>query len=143
MHTRKHISIYFACAFLIGQVFFARAEGNHLTLEKYEAKVSLLAKESDVEKNINNVKVSHNPVGDQINVSFKLNNQSTVTIKLMDALGNEVLNLYNSTLESGTHALSFETEGKVTAGFYFVRVTSGIETVVKRVSIRSTLSDLH
>ena len=102
-----------------------------------------LAKESittDVkvnnEKLINNVKVLYNPVVEQINVSFKLNKQSNVTIKLMDALGNEVLNLSNSVLESGLQTLSFETNGKVTPGFYFVRLSASNENIVKRISIR-------
>jgi len=55
---------------------------------------------------------------------------------LMDALGNEVLNLSNSTIDAGVQNLSFDTDGKVSPGFYFVRVSSGSETVVKRVSIR-------
>ncbi|MFZ4863092.1 T9SS type A sorting domain-containing protein [Sphingobacterium sp. Mn56C] len=94
------------------------------------------AKAEDVEKIINNVKAMYNPVASQITVSFKLSKQSPVSIKLMDALGNEVLNLSNSTIDAGVQNLSFDTDGKVSPGFYFVRVSSGSETVVKRVSIR-------
>jgi len=107
---------------------------------------TLVAKENFVEtvkegkenstKLITNVKVLYNPVVEQISVSFKLSKQGTVVIKLMDALGNEVLNLSNSVLEAGTQNLSFETNGKVTPGFYFVRVTASNETIVKRISIR-------
>jgi hypothetical protein len=78
----------------------------------------------------------YNPIAEQINVNFKLAKESAVVIKLMDALGNEVLSLSNSTYEEGSQSLSFETEGKVSAGFYFVKLTSGTETVIKRVSIR-------
>lgn len=90
----------------------------------------------EVEKNITNVKVMYNPVSQQINVSFKVFKQSTVAIKLMDALGNEVQSLSNGTLESGSQSLSFDTDGKIAAGFYFVRLSSGTETVIKRLSIR-------
>lgn len=138
MNILKLISTFIAFALLTGQVLFVRAERISISPIVNVSTSVLLSKDTDIEKNINNVKVSHNPIADQISVSFKLAKQSTVTIKLMDALGNEVLSLYNSTLESGTHGLSFETEGKITAGFYFVRVTSGIETIVKRVSIRSS-----
>lgn len=140
MNALKHIKKYIACVLFIGLMpfAFASAEGDNIVPVNNVSNLNLLSKETDIEKNINNVKVSHNPIADQINVSFKLASQNNVTIKLMDALGNEVLNLYNSNLERGAHLLSFETEGKVSSGFYFVRVTSGVETVVKRVSIRST-----
>jgi len=92
--------------------------------------------DEEAEKNITNVKVIYNPVSEQINVNFKVGKQNTVVIKLMDALGNEVLSLSNGTLEAGAQSLSFDTDGKIAAGFYFVRLTSGTETVIKRLSIR-------
>src|SRR5690606_32562591 len=46
--------------------------------------------DEEAEKNITNVKVMYNPVSEQINVNFKVAKQSTVAIKLMDALGNEI-----------------------------------------------------
>lgn len=94
------------------------------------------AEKDNADKNITNVKVIFNPIAQQITVSFKLGKQSSVSVKLMDALGNEVLNLSNSVLDQGLQTLSFDIEGKVSPGFYFVRVTSGTETVVKRISVR-------
>lgn len=88
------------------------------------------------EKLINKVKVFYNPVAEQITLNFTLSQQSTVVIKVMDALGNEVLNLMNSRLDAGLQGLSFDTNGKLSKGFYFVRVSSGSETVVKRISVR-------
>ncbi|SJN31791.1 hypothetical protein FM107_07060 [Sphingobacterium sp. JB170] len=88
------------------------------------------------EKIITNVKVFYNPVAEQITMTFKLSKQNNVTIKVMDALGNEVLNLMNGSLEAGIQSLSFEANGKVTTGVYFVRVSSNAETVVKRISVR-------
>lgn len=101
-----------------------------------DSSFKILLSNSESDKTITNVKASYSPVAEQIIVSFKLSKQSLVSIKLMDALGNEVLTLSNSTLEEGRNNLSFETEGKVSAGFYFLRVMSGLETVVKRISIR-------
>lgn len=88
------------------------------------------------EKLINNVKVFYNPVAEQITLNFTLSQQNIVVIKVMDALGNEVLNLMNGRLEAGLQSLSFDTDGKLSTGFYFVRVSSGTETVVKRISVR-------
>lgn len=90
----------------------------------------------DAEKLINTVKVFYNPIAEQINLSFRLSKASTVSIKVMDALGNEILQLMNGNLDSGIQTLSFEHGGKLTTGFYFVRVVAGSETVVKRFSIR-------
>lgn len=92
--------------------------------------------EEDSEKLINNVKVFYNPVAEQITTNFKLSKPGTVAIKVMDALGNEVLNLMNGRLDAGMQNLSFDSNGKLTTGVYFVRVTSGAETVVKRISVR-------
>ncbi|WP_085472229.1 T9SS type A sorting domain-containing protein [Sphingobacterium psychroaquaticum] len=89
-----------------------------------------------VEKLINNVKVFYNPIAEQVTVNFKLGKQANVTIKVMDALGNEVLNLMNGRLDGGIQNLSFESNSKLTTGVYFVRVSSGAETVVKRISVR-------
>lgn len=90
----------------------------------------------DAEKLIANVKAFYNPISTQLSTSFKLSKQADVVIKVMDALGSEVLSLMNGALDKGLQNLSFDTEGKLTPGFYFVRITSGTETVVKRISIR-------
>lgn len=126
-------SLIYATTFLWGAVYTARANEQRVG---YASTVSIGSKDENAEKVITNVKVMYNPVAEQISVSFKLTKQNVVTIKLMDALGNEVLSLSNSTLEAGNQNLSFDTEGKVSPGFYFVRVASGTENVVKRISVR-------
>ena len=96
----------------------------------------VLPVEENVEKLINDVKASYNPVVEQIVVSFKLSKQSQVNIKLMDALGNEVLALFSGSMEEGSQNHIFDTNEKVSPGFYFLRVSSGAETIVKRISIK-------
>ena len=54
----------------------------------------------------------------------------------MDALGNEVLHLFNGNLDEGNQNHLFDSNEKVTPGFYFLRVASGAETIVKRISIK-------
>ncbi|MFZ4261097.1 T9SS type A sorting domain-containing protein [Sphingobacterium sp. HJSM2_6] len=101
---------------------------------KNATKMQLLAEEGD--KLITNVKVIYNPISSEISVGFKLAKANAVIIKVMDALGNEVMNLHNANLDAGMQNLSFPTNQKLAEGFYFVRVTSGSETVVKRISVR-------
>lgn len=95
-----------------------------------------ISSEKDAEKIITNVKVFYNPIAEQVAVAFKLTKSGNVSIKVMDALGNEMLTLHNGNLEEGMQSLSFDTAGKLTTGFYFVRVSSGSETIIKRISIR-------
>lgn len=90
----------------------------------------------EVDKLITNVKVFYNPISEQISVTFKLSKNNVVVIKVMDALGNELLNLQNSNLDAGMQSLNFDTNEKLAEGFYFVRVSSGSETIVKRISVR-------
>ena len=92
-----------------------------------------LITESD--KLISRVKVFPNPVSDQVNLSFKLSKDNTVNIKLMDALGNEVMTLLSQRLVAGEQAHSFSIENKLSSGYYFIRLAAGSETVIKRVSV--------
>ncbi len=90
---------------------------------------------ADNEKVLSSVKVFPNPVVDQISLSYRLGKKSAVSIKVMDALGNEVMTLLNQEVDSGPQSHVFDTSNKLTNGFYFIRVSAGTETVVKRISV--------
>lgn len=87
------------------------------------------------DKLLSSVKVFPNPIVDQISLSYRLDKQSNVSIKVMDALGNEVMTLLNEELDAGPQSHVFETNNKLTNGFYFIRVSADTETVVKRISV--------
>lgn len=89
----------------------------------------------DNDKLLSSVKVFPNPIVDQISLSYRLSKQSSVSIKVMDALGNEVMTLLNQELDAGPQSHVFDTSSKLTNGFYFIRVSAGTETVVKRISV--------
>lgn len=80
-------------------------------------------------------KVYPNPVDDQINVIIKLDRESTVTIKIMDLLGNEVVTLSNERLPSGEQTKTFTIPNRLNSGIYFLRIVAGAETIVKRISV--------
>ena len=90
---------------------------------------------NDSEKLLSNVKVFPNQISDQINLSFKLNKDSNVSIKVMDALGNEVTTLLVQRLSAGEQTNSFNIGSKLNQGFYFIRVVAGTETIVKRIEV--------
>ncbi|MBA8988507.1 T9SS type A sorting domain-containing protein [Sphingobacterium cellulitidis] len=138
----SHLAICSLCL-LIGMGGIAQASNSNVSLSSHNSSVSeisafdkLKLKEEDNDKLINNVKVFYNPISEQISVNFKLAKGSNITIKVMDALGNEVLSLHNGNLDSGMQNLSFDTQQKLSQGFYFVRVSGGSDTIVKRISIK-------
>lgn len=89
----------------------------------------------DNSKTLSDVKVFPNPVTDQINLIFKLNRDVKVTIKIMDALGNEVSTLLSQNLSAGEQNQGFMINGKLNNGYYFIRIMAGSETIVKRIQV--------
>ncbi|MEH6308178.1 T9SS type A sorting domain-containing protein [Olivibacter sp. CPCC 100613] len=87
------------------------------------------------EKVLSNVKVFPNQISDQLSLSFKLNKDSNVSIKVMDALGNEVTTLLSQRLSAGEQNNTFNLGNKLNQGFYFIRVVAGAETIVKRIEV--------
>lgn len=87
------------------------------------------------DKLLTNVQVYPNPVIDQINLKYSISKASNVNIKIMDVLGNEVINLFSQHVEPGEFKAVYTLKGKLNSGFYFVRVVVGTESVIKRISI--------
>ncbi|HEY0055506.1 MAG TPA: T9SS type A sorting domain-containing protein [Pedobacter sp.] len=86
-------------------------------------------------KVLSNVKIFPNPVADHLNLSFFVNKDSNVTIKIMDVLGNEITTLLSQRLSAGEQMNSFPISSSFNSGYYFVRLIVGKESVVKRISI--------
>lgn len=86
-------------------------------------------------KTLSNVKVFPNPVSGQINLSFKLGKDVNVSIKIMDALGNEISTLLSQRLAEGDQTQTFNLNSGLKGGFYFIRIMAGTETIVKRIQI--------
>ncbi len=92
-------------------------------------------KAADNDKLISGVKVFPNPVSDQINLTFNLGKDNQVSIKVMDALGNEITTLLSQRLSAGEQNHTFSIQNKLNSGYYFIRVVAGTETVIKRISV--------
>jgi|SRR5690606_19353533 len=87
------------------------------------------------EKVLSNVKIYPNPVHDQLNLSYRVNKDSNVTIQIMDVLGNEIATLLSQKLSTGEQLNSFDISSRLNSGFYFLRISAGGETVIKRISV--------
>ncbi len=105
------------------------------SLSKSSGPKTLASGVIDSQKPIDNVKVFPNPVSNQINLSYTLNKEYVVTIKVLDVLGNEVVTLLSQKVAAGDQTNSFNLSSKITSGLYFVRVAAGSESVIKRISI--------
>src|SRR5690606_14643165 len=99
----------------------------------YAPTIKVGSKENN--KTLSNVKIYPKPATDQINLSFKLNKGITVSIKIMDALGNEISTLLSQRLEEGDQVQNFTLNSNLSSGFYFIRIMAGTETIVKRIQI--------
>ena len=86
-------------------------------------------------KVLSNVKVYPNPVSDHLNLSYFVNKDSNVTIKIMDILGNEVATLLSQRLSAGEQINSFPISSSLNSGYYFIRLIVGNETIIKRISV--------
>lgn len=90
---------------------------------------------SVLQKPIDNVKIFPNPVSTQINITYTLSKDNQVTIKVLDVLGNQILTLLNQKMQAGEQTNSFVINSKIPAGFYFIRIVSGNDAVIKRISV--------
>ncbi|MET4081575.1 hypothetical protein ABIB40_001524 [Pedobacter sp. UYP30] len=88
------------------------------------------------EKLLTIVKIYPNPVESQLNIVLAIAKDNTpVTIKIMDLLGNEVVTLSNEKLPAGEQTKTFSIPTRMNPGIYFLKVTAGSESQIKRISV--------
>src|ERR1700742_1507049 len=80
---------------------------------------------------LSNVQVYPNPVTDQVNLKYELSRGSNVTIKIMDLLGNEIITTFSQRVDAGERTFNYQLNGKLSRGYYFVRIIAGTESVIK------------
>ena len=80
------------------------------------------------------LKVYPNPVVDQINISLKLDRETSLSIKITDLLGNDVVTLANERVPAGEQTKTY-TINKLNPGIYFLRILASGEPVVKKISV--------
>jgi hypothetical protein len=81
------------------------------------------------------VKVYPNPVEDQVNLIVRMDRESNFSVKIMDLLGNEVVTLANERIAAGEQTKTYNIPERLNPGIYFLKIISGSETVVKRISV--------
>lgn len=87
------------------------------------------------EKLLTDVSIYPNPITDKLNLTYNVKKNTTVSIKIMDVLGNEVITLMAQRVEAGEQRNTFQLSNRLSSGFYFVRMIVGTESVIKRISV--------
>jgi hypothetical protein len=64
-----------------------------------------------------------NPTNGETNVSFRLNNASSVQVTVVDMLGRNVVKPVQNTYEAGAHAIAVNKDGSLPKGVYFVTLS--------------------
>ena len=73
-----------------------------------------------------------NPFNPSTTISFTIQADQLVTLKVFNAIGEEVKTLVNGNLAKGTHNINFDATG-LSSGFYFYRLESGNQEQVKKM----------
>lgn len=81
------------------------------------------------------LKVYPNPVSDQININLRIDKETTLSIKITDMLGNDVVILTNERAPAGEQTKTYTIPTKLSTGIYFLRIVAGGEPIARRISV--------
>lgn len=86
-------------------------------------------------KTLTVLKIYPNPVVEQLNINLRLEKETSLSIKITDLLGNEVVTLANERIQHGEHTKTYNIPAKLNAGIYFLRIVAGGEPVIRKISV--------
>src|ERR1043165_4665684 len=86
---------------------------------------------NEVNDNMGSVSIYPNPVSNMLKVGFEMKENANVVAYVTNALGQRIADLYNGTVNTGAHTISWYTEN-VANGMYFVTLKTGNTEVTKR-----------
>jgi hypothetical protein len=75
-----------------------------------------------------------NPFNPTTQISFSLDHQSVVSLKLFDVLGREVKTLISGTCKSGPHTITLDAS-TLPSGVYFYRLQAGASTAIRKLTL--------
>jgi hypothetical protein len=75
-----------------------------------------------------------NPFNPGTTITFTLPESKFVTLKIFNALGQEIKTLVNSIKEAGTHNINFDAS-ELNSGIYFYRIDAGAFSQVKKMTL--------
>ena len=75
-----------------------------------------------------------NPFNPSTMISFTILSDQLITLKVFNALGEEVKTLVNGNLSKGTHSINFNADG-LSSGFYLYKLESGNQVQVRKMML--------
>ena len=75
-----------------------------------------------------------NPFNPSTTISFSIQTDQFVTLKVFNAIGEEMATLINENLTRGTHNINFNADG-LSSGFYIYRLESGNQVQVRKMML--------
>ncbi|MEI6455193.1 MAG: choice-of-anchor V domain-containing protein [bacterium] len=110
------------------------------TINKPVTKLSTLVVAEKVNTSIGEIKdfsllLYPNPVRDFIGLAYRLENQQTVKIDILNMAGSLVGTWIFENQNPGEHVSSIDTRGTIPAGLYFVRLSAGNAFVTKKMIV--------
>lgn len=125
-------------------VSFALAAGNDLTslrtsIQNAKVKYGEIPTGLDEKENLTPLKFSleqnyPNPFNPETTIKFQLVKSGNVKLEVFNALGQRVAVLINSQMSAGSHAINFNAS-RLSSGIYFYRLTSGMNTSIKKMTL--------
>ncbi len=80
------------------------------------------------------ISIHPNPITDNANIQFTIDNYADVNITLFDILGKKVMDIHSGQLLGGSHNIEFNSNELIN-GIYFVRLSIDNQTVTKKVLV--------
>lgn len=81
------------------------------------------------------LKLYPNPVSEQLNINFRLERDVSLSVKITDLLGNDIITLMNDRGVAGEQTKTFSIPTKLNPGIYFVKVNAGGDLKVLKISV--------
>lgn len=126
------VIIYFAIAYGVNEA--AMIAGLEQIQQKYNQLVSV---ESDLNNIPSDYILNHNypnPFNPSTKISFGLPQRSNVLLRVFNALGEQVAELMNGSLEAGTHTYNFDASG-LTSGIYIYSLQTDAGIISNKMTL--------
>jgi len=81
------------------------------------------------------LKIYPNPVAEQLNISLRSDKETSLTVIIIDLLGNNVVKLATERIPAGEQTKTYTIPSKLNPGMYFLKILAGGEQVVKKISV--------
>lgn len=97
--------------------------------------VNIVSVEEGVNATLQVESVYPNPVKDQLVVAYELKQAENVRIELVDVNGKVLSLAEEAWQDAGRHEMRWNRDNGIAAGLYFVRITAGAESLVRRITL--------